>query len=297
MEITARSPNANEKKIAKSMETLIRFTSHNKATVNDQKIKDWRKNHLKNKEETQTIEAWSTMRIRFCNLKEIYQKFQDEFNLPADLASMVHNWDPIEPYSYFPTTPITPKRPLGSATNTVDSITTTPSTSRESIAMSSTSASIESIPKVIAPTVDETKKYRDIYRRHKKLFSHMHVVKLHIECQSVPSTLARNRFPPCPFPHDINLTKTFNDTIRACQEKLLLETQNHIEESLAMVKCMMAELTIDDSIKATIQGEVDWEMRDVAGKALDRAEGQITQVFTPKRSGSFKRRRHNNKEN
>lgn len=292
MEITARSPNANEKKIAKSMETLIRFTSHNKATINDQKIKDWRKNHLKNKEETQAIEAWSSMRIRFSNLKEIYKKFENEFNLPTDLVSMVHNWNPIEPVPYFPTTPITPRRPLSSATNTVDSITSTPSTSRDFIA---TSTSIENTPKVTTPTIDETKKYRDVYRKHKKLFSHMHVIKLHIECQSVPSSLARHKFPPCPFPHDNNLTKIFNDTIRACQEKLLLETQNHVEESLGMVKCMMAEIAIDDNIKATIQKEVDWEMRDVAGKALDRAEGQIKQVFTPKRS--FKRRRHNNKEN
>lgn len=281
----------DNQKIADAMEALIKFVYLLGTKANEQKIKDWRKNHLKGKEETKTIETWCNMKVHINNLKSMFEKFTSEFNVPNNLLLMCNNFNPCTPK----TTHITPKKPLTNVSNIISSHTISSTPSDNSIC-EAPSTSNKSPEKEVVPLVDDLKKFRDVYRKHKRLFSHMHVVKLHIECGTVPNSLARNRFPPCPFPHDQNLTNKFNEIVRACQERLLQETQNHIEESLGTVSCVMTEISVDEVTKATIRREVDWEMRDVASRALDRAEGTISSHFTPKRNNSFKRKRFN-KEN
>jgi hypothetical protein len=264
--------------LTSALEALIKYTNTVGNKINDQKIRDWRKNHSKGgKMETSLIEEWSGMKIGTEKLGEIFQKFLDEFDAPSNLQTMCLQYIQL-PTTSTPQTPITPKRTtLASLNNTTDDTKVTPK------------------------PVDESRKFRDLYRKLKKLTSHKHVLELHLKCDTVPSSLACSRFPTCPFPHDENLVTHFERTIRGTQKALLDATLCHVD-----LKICSLELALDDEnlicedTRAALRKEIDLEMREATGKALDRAEGtlirQEQRAQRPNRSGSFKRRRHN-KEN
>lgn len=264
--------------LTSALESLIKYTNTVGNRINDQKIRDWRKNHSKGgKMETSLIEEWSGMKISTEELREIFQKFLDEFDAPDNLQAMCLQYIQL-PTTSTSQTPITPKRTtLASLNNITDETTVTPK------------------------PVDESKKFRDLYRKLKKLTSHKHVLELHLKCDTVPNSLARSRFPTCPFPHDENLVTHFEKTIRETQKALLDATLCHVD-----VKVYSLTLACDDEnlmcedVRAALRKEIDLEMREANGKALDRAEGTLVRqeprVQRQNRSGSFKRRRHN-KEN
>lgn len=265
----------NITELTSALEALIKYTNTVGNKINDQKIRDWRKNHSRGgKEETRLIEEWSGLKISSEDLKDIFKKFLDEFDAPKNLQGMCQQYIDM-PTTSMPSTPITPKRPAFASINNIEDAMVTPK------------------------PVDESKKFRDLYRKLKKLISHRHVMELHLKCGTVPSSLARNRFPTCPFPHDEALVSLYDKTILETQEKLLQSTLNHVETNLCMQELSVNESELDENVKLIIKKEIDNEMREANGKALDRAEGTITKPgpkIQRNRSGSFKRRRHN-KEN